>query len=174
MLEIVSVQTGARTPQLSLHSPELWTLSAAPSWNGLCLSAGLLRPHVLDIAENPHCTHTHTHLSAPPSSMSEKARQTSAVLSADSASPLRYHACFVYICLRALVCVSICLDASGRAAERAAESSLLLNLANNTLQCPVKKLEGKTISQVMAGLGQTTTEILHNLWKRTQKEEKKD
>lgn len=48
---MVSVQTVAGTLQLSLvfYSPELWTLSTLPSWTGLCLSAGLLCPHVLYI-----------------------------------------------------------------------------------------------------------------------------
>ena len=45
---MASVQTEAGTLQLILvlPSPELWTLSTLPSWTGLCLSAGLLCPHV--------------------------------------------------------------------------------------------------------------------------------
>lgn len=48
---MASVQTEAGTLQLSLvlYSPELWTLSTLPSWTRLCLSAGLLCPHVLYI-----------------------------------------------------------------------------------------------------------------------------
>ena len=75
----------------------------------------------------------------------EEARQASAVLSADSApppAPTSRVICFTKIWVH-FVCVLICLGACGRAAERAAESSLLLNLANDTLHCPVKKLEGE-------------------------------
>lgn len=45
---MASVPTEASTRQLSLllSSPKLWTLSTHPSWTRLCLSAGLLCPHV--------------------------------------------------------------------------------------------------------------------------------
>lgn len=130
MLEIASVQTGAGSPQLSLelHGPELWTLSTAPSWTGLCLSAGLLCPHVLDVAEKTRTAHRHspTETHALLSALLSPVRKYALLLGgeADFGSPfsglirrqLRYPACFVYICLRAFVCV--CVDMFGRRSWR--------------------------------------------------------
>lgn len=113
---MASVQTEAGTLQLSpvLPSPELWTLSTLPSWTGLCLSAGLLCPHVLyvPVTRAAHWVCDHHSLSCEKwSFISRRGRlaqiQHSLCGQCSTASSSTVRALFTYVCecAHSYVCV---------------------------------------------------------------------
>ncbi len=119
---MASVQTEAGTLQLSLvlPSPELWTLSTLPSWTGLCLSAGLLCPHVLyiPVTRAAHWVCYQHSLSCEKWSFISRRGRLAQIQhplcgQCSTASSATVHALFMCVC----VCVCVCVKERERKRE---------------------------------------------------------